>query len=201
MLKRSGIVVVNRFESLRRALTFRVLPLRLALPRMTHVDVCARYRGFDGVVWPEPVPEGLHVTDGLVANDKLLLVESYVAALEYPEEWEILTLVVQGGPHPGDVGDAWRFVGYDVGYYESTGGIFSVIMNEVLYGQYPELTDFAAQLNEHLLMGSRQAAESLVTAHEQLAEKGADVEYDGRMYPVEVHVRVGAATPRQRAES
>src|SRR5689334_23259500 len=125
-----GLVVVNRLDLLRLA---RRGGSRLSpAVEMEPEEVFRRYRGFDGIFWPEKDEAGLEEIDGLAELRDLPLVETYFGKLTCKDECDLLAV----GPPGARLGADWIPAGFDLGYCEFDGGHFSVVLNEILFGKH-----------------------------------------------------------------
>jgi hypothetical protein len=151
-------------------------------------EVFRRYRGFDGVAWPNGGRVGFDLEGGLASVDDRPAVEQYRGKLVQSQESDLL-LISRGGvaAHNGYDRPGWAFVGIDVGFYESELSHFSAVLNEVIWGELKELRKFSARLNANLLIGDEADALDLVATHEALQRAGRDVE-EGRIEAIVVHV-------------
>ena len=124
-------------------------------PGRSAAEVATHYRGFDGDLWPatdfDAVPKNEF---GLVDANHLSLIRSIVAGMNTIERVDLIHLEAMPA-NATAMEDTSRFLGYDFGHFVSPLDKFSVILNEVLFGQYDELRRFAQQLNDHLLLSER----------------------------------------------
>jgi hypothetical protein len=84
----AGLIVVNRFQSLRRGAANRALKNRLPALGSSDEDVARRYRGFDGVVWPRPETPFVLDERDLAAPRDLEAVKAYRQKQDRPDECE-----------------------------------------------------------------------------------------------------------------
>lgn len=187
MSRHGGLLVVNRFELLRQAERSGSLSNRMPATGRDHEDVFRRYRGFDGLAWPEVKHEDFSTAEGLADPDVLGPVDAYVEKLPHRHECEVILLA------PLDAAgldvDGWRRAGFDVGYFESEWSHFSVVLNEIIYGTRLELRRFANVLNEHLLVPTLDLALEVIVERSRLAGIGADVEEVPHVEPVAILLR------------
>jgi hypothetical protein len=184
MNRTEGLVVVDRLALLRTARRAG----RLAEFRNDEAQegVFRRYRGFDGGVWPVQAHPQFATTEGLANEADKAAVEAYLRALPNSADCDLL-LLVRGNaadfvdaPRPG-----WSFAGFDVGFFESEWSHFSVVLNEVIFGNIPELVSFTAKLGPCLLFASLDDALALGAAYRRVANAGGDVE-QGDVQPIAV---------------
>ena len=171
MPRETGIVVVDRLKLLRD----HGPPLRSPAVDGSHEEICRRYKGFDGVLWPESDRRKFDVEDGLASLEDLADVDRYLMEVASRNDCDIIAVSRDGGELPPG-SRPWGFVGFDIGYLESEWSQFSITMNEVIYGTIPELRKFAKMLNEHLLVPTQELAYEVMREHNRLAATGADVE-------------------------
>ena len=176
MSRQSGILAVNRFEFLRVARkTGALAGLKPAVDTSTE-EAIRRYRGFDGLAWPDQEDGALRLEEGLAAIKDWPIVNRYIQNLPNASEWDVI-LLSRLGPTRESVRPAdWSHAGFDVGYFQSQWSHFSVILNEVVFGIHPELRLFASRLNEHLLLSSLESASELIAERKRLAGAGKDLE-------------------------
>jgi len=68
------------------------------------------------------------------------------------------------------------FYGFDYGIYTSAWNVYSVIINEVLYGKYEELRKFSNYLNDNLLFPNMNILIDIIETRKKLLTHGADLE-------------------------
>jgi hypothetical protein len=181
----SGYVVVGRIDLTNAypdsEVVRRTLPVNLSLD-----EVIARYKGFDGAVWP-----GAHFDDlpknefGLVDASHFGTLKDVFAGLRKEDRLDLIYLAAGGTDRVPDR-TTNSLLGYDFGYFASPVDKFSVILNEVIFGQYEELRRFGSELNQHLLLPSYQTTRFLAAARSNLHRRGADLEAD--IEPVSVAI-------------
>jgi hypothetical protein len=175
--KRAGILVVDRVGCLRGRGPVGP-PKRPPVLGKTNEEVLRGYRGFDGLVWPEMSNRGLRVAEGLAPVRDANEVRAYARSLPYASECDVVGLAFAAETRAFDSKE-WHFIGIDVGYFESEWSLFSVILNEIIYGIHPALVDVASELNESFLLGSHRRAARLLELRAQVERSGADVERGG----------------------
>lgn len=155
----------------------------------TNYEVFRRYRGFDGVAWPELEHPEFCTEDGLADLADLGRVKAYVARLSRADECDIIALarIEVSASIPALAG--WKLAGFDVGYFETEWSHFSVVLNEILYATRPELRRFAAALNEHLLIPTLDTALEVIVERGRMATAGADLEQAAYIEPVAIFLR------------
>jgi hypothetical protein len=135
----------------------------------------SRYGGFDGLAWPESLPERpFELTDGVLPLAQRPELASYYAAIEDRTRYRVLYLSedpLLSGQLP-----AFEFAGWDFGFYESEWAGFSTIYQEVILGKYREMRDLATLLNQNLLLSSTDACIELARVRANLHAGGADIE-------------------------
>jgi hypothetical protein len=86
--------------------------------------------------------------------------------------------------------DGFAFAGYDYGYLVSKYKNYSVVLNEVLFGLYADLTAFSKHLNGSLLIGSLDTIRFLARTRARLLQQGADLETGDECGAIEIFVTV-----------
>ena len=176
-LPRSGLLVVRRINW--REEFPGQSPERLPAVSFPEERLRMLYRGIDG----EPWPDGLSITPS-VAEYGLASLEDYPTILGYYDHLDALVprdLVYLSRPEsdlPALLRSRFIFCGYDFGYYENATSSFSVLIHEVIFGQYLRLRAFVQTLNECALIGTLGDALHLNRVRLQLLESGADLEND-----------------------
>lgn len=153
----------------------------------SHEAVFRQYRGFDGLAWPALDSLECRLDGGLADVGDLPLVDAYVGGLSDRAECE--TVIVARDLPPGAVIPGWRLAGFDLGYFEAEYSHFSVLLNEVLYGNSDALRGMKTRLNEHLLAPSLDAVDEIVLVRSRLAAAGADLEEMPAIEAIQVHIR------------
>ncbi|GEM_PF-6135837 len=183
-LYNTGLLVTNR-DIFRRD---RRLPRsRERLPAIdgTEDEVLRKYRGFDGRPWPDrDALEAYRITltDGLASFDQYDKVLAYYADMS--KQHELVYLLALGfpgveNPHPL-LSNQFFFAGYDYGYYLAEYSVFSSIFNEMIFGYYEELRNFAKELNNYLLAPSLDLVKSIHDVRtKMLNTAGTDLERGG----------------------
>ena len=142
-------------------------------------EILRRYRGFEGQAWPtrKSSLESLLEND-LASVDQYDAVKDYYLAVSKLHQCDLLYLqpVRLGQPANADLSD-FAFCGFDYGGYFSQSNHYSVVYNEVISGvAHDALRDYAAFLNENLLLPTQALAEDLGSTSDQLRRSGASVE-------------------------
>jgi hypothetical protein len=140
--------------------------------------VLQRYRGIEGDPWPLDLDSfEIELEDGLAPLNQLDRVLRYSVEAARETDVDLLHIAVEGAISevpvlPSDL----QFMGYDVGVWESETNLFSILMNDVIFGRQPTLTQFADRLNSSLLLPGDGSVQDLIHAREQLVTAGADLE-------------------------
>ena len=187
MSRRAGLLAVNRIELFRRAEKSGSLLKRVPAPEMPHEEVFRRYRGFDGLAWPEFEHAEFQTEGGLADFADLARGDAYVRRLPHCAECEVIALARLEVAGLGLSG--WRPAGFDIGYFESEWSHFSVLLNEVVYASRPELRRFASALNKDLLAPTLALAIEVIAERSRLALTGADIEEAPHVEPIAIFVR------------
>jgi hypothetical protein len=186
MNRRIGILVVNRLELMGRAVRAGVLAKRKPAVEIPGEEVFRRYRGFDGVPWPDLEHPEFRTENGLAAVTDWELVIQYARKLSQREDCDLVLLARLGTDDERVRQSGWTAAGFDLGYFDSEWSHFSVVLNEVLFGVHSELRSFASRLNEHLLLGTLEDAIALLAERNRLAGTGVDLEQGDLMEPIAV---------------
>ena len=187
MSRRTGIVVIDRLKLLRDHENSHGAPMRAPSIEGSHEEICRRYRGFDGFLWPELEHRDFATEDGLADLKDLDEVDAYLMKLPSRSDCDIVVLSRDDAARLRD--PQWNHIGFDIGYFDSEWSRFSVIMNEVIYGTVPELRQFANELNKQLLFDNLECAHLLMKEREKVAALGADVEKAECIEPIAIFVR------------
>lgn len=182
-----GVLAVNRQALLRQAMSRGGIQSRTPSVNLTHEDIFRRYRGFDGESWPERDHPEFDTENGLASLSSMSAVQQYIDRLDPHGECDLILVdsTVSADYEPSDVGQ--KFLGFDVGIFESESSHFSSILNEVIYGHEPEMRAFAALLNEALLFSTVDDARDLHALRERLLKRGADLEDCGVFHTYAVY--------------
>lgn len=78
------------------------------------------------------------------------------------------------------------YVGFEVGFCEEEGTVYSSIFNEILFGCCDELVIFHSQLNKNFLFPNKESAERYLKVHREMALQGRDVEQGVEMTIYEI---------------
>jgi len=182
-----GLLVVRRINWISE-LPFTEEPVkrknvRLPVSGLSHEDVRARYRGFDGWPWPDDSEFALPpLTNGLAVATLLQSIEEYYAAVSKSYSCDLIYLdYTQGLRAPIELPTRFKFLGYDYGYYVWEHNLFSSLLHEVIYGIYDDMTGFSELINDNLLLPNIETAEQLHRTRTRLLETNADLERNGEV--------------------
>ena len=181
-----GFLVVRR---LNWALEYpnSIVAKRSPAVHLSSDDVARRYSGFEGDLWPGTLFAKVPKNEfELVEQGGLDMLRRILADLGRSDEYDLIYLECADLSRGLGRVEPSRFLGYDCGYFESSFNKYSVLLNEVIFGEYDELRSFAGQLNEHLLFQSPEPPRFLAKARENLLAKGADLEANARCIPVSI---------------
>lgn len=156
---------------------------------LTDKDIISRYRGIEGQPWPDyPSKERLCITDGLTSVGQFDQVTAYYLGLPGEARCDFIYCQFRTtAPLQPSIAPAFRFCGYDYGYYLSEYNHYSVLFNEVVYGVYDALARFSVVLNDCLLLPSDEAVRELADIRNRHLLNGADVEDDEVSGPIAVY--------------
>jgi hypothetical protein len=171
-----GYLVVRRFNWRESYPLSRVLQRQPAV-RLSTDEIAGRYRGFDGDAWPSDLFESIRknefgLVDPVYLNELLRIMDETTPR----DRYDLIYVCSPNHKESSSVLEGGRLLGYEFGYFESVLNRYSVLLNEVIFGQYDEMRAFAGQLNGHLLLPSRAVARFLGAARENLENGGADLE-------------------------
>jgi hypothetical protein len=189
MRREPGILVVNRFDFMRLAARAGTLRSRKPAVELSPEEVFRRYRGFDGLVWPELEHPEFLTEEGLAELTDWSLVKQYVQKLARPDECDVIVLAALGSRFEDIQRLGWAPAGFDLGYFESEWSHFSVILNEIVFGVHAELRAFAGRLNEHLLFATLEDATATLTERTRLFGLGKDLEQATQVEAIAVFLR------------
>lgn len=148
-------------------------------PPFSEADIAARYRGFDGPMFPRP--DDVPFEGRPAASDALSQLQEFCGSLGPEVSCDIIyldTSATGGGERNACLSDL-TFLGYDFGFYQWQYNKWSVIVCEILQHTYPELEAFATRLNSHLLLPDVEAAYRVQETRAHLVERGG--EREGRL--------------------
>ena len=185
----SGLLVVNRLELMRQSLRRGNLQKKTPALALSPEQLFRTYRGFDGQIWPGLTESQVRLNGGLASLAQIALVEEYLTGLGDQAENDMIILEFESDAIGSSVSAEWSFAGYELGYFDSQWSHFSIILNEVLYGHDANLQSHARNLNENLLLHSKQEAQTLLVERANLARSGVDVEGGEKMCPIAVYAR------------
>lgn len=149
---------------------------------LDHVDILRRYRGLEGELWPNNSAMLFNLGECSIAPlEKYNKIHAYYVDMATRDIDEIYDFISLGEPTIASKNNP-LFLGFEAGYLNSPDNVFSCIFNDVIYGQYKELTCFARFLNKHLLFSSQEIARELLGVRNNLISKGLDLESDENFY-------------------
>lgn len=178
--ERFGYLVVERVNWFSPSVPGGPRAERTPAVPLSHEEILLQYRGIDG--WPVEgdEPRGADSEGSLSASG---LLSSYSEALERaqsqanPARCDVLLVSRDSVPSRlPNLPAQFDLLGYDFGFLCTASYSYSVVLNEVLYGQYPELRRIASDLNQHLLLPSTTAMQDLIETRARLIAGGADLE-------------------------
>lgn len=166
-----GVLVVRRIREWEEYPKAR---RRAATIPLSREEIYSQYRGVDGRPWPEEL--SLPYDEGLAPMGKW---PELLAIADEAREGQLYdALILAMPPILRQLPDEVSFLGFDVGYYESSCSVFSSLFHECIYGHLEELALQAPHLNRALLFSAPAAAEAYCRVREVVRAKGADVEDD-----------------------
>src|SRR6266853_1354018 len=101
---------------------------------LTHGEVRARYRGFDGWPWPDSENFALPpLTKGLASTRALPVVEQYYEKESKRHSCDLIFLdYTEGIRALVELPSTFKFLGFDYGFYACEDNIFSSLLHEVI---------------------------------------------------------------------
>ncbi|MEZ4444865.1 MAG: hypothetical protein R3B72_37665 [Polyangiaceae bacterium] len=172
MSEEAGLLAVDRV-AYRRVLRGVDGARRSPLTGQTLDETLSCYGGVEGELWPGWVGDW-PFEDALLPMAHAARYTDYLDGLG--PQVEILGVARGESASP----EGWSLWGYDVAVVESPWSVFSVVLNELLFGALARLGAYRERLNERLLLRRREHAEELVERHLAAEREGADVEALGR---------------------
>ncbi len=140
---------------------------RNMIPSLTVKEVMSKYQGFEGVL------KDIYDVEN---NDvDLKVVYELFQDASKQDGSKILYVAESSEVQVSDLPVNALKVGYDVGICMEE-CIFSSIINEVVFGFFPELVDFKDVLNENFLFPDEKTAQDYVLKHNELEAQGKGVE-------------------------
>lgn len=177
-----GILVVQAIDWAKSATSSAVIQASLARCVFPFAEVLRRYRGIDGLAWPElRFPELVELNNGLAPVTSFGKVLQYVLGTPEPDACRILCCdLVRNKDHRLDEEAGTEFCGYDVGLwfsdYAAGGPTYSAVFHETLFGQISSLRSFSNHLNQKLLFRSSAQALEFLKCREVAIAQGHDLE-------------------------
>lgn len=178
-----GLVLIERMD-LRKWNTDQGRPMpRNPVAPLTWDLVLERYSGIDGKCWPQELlpynNNDYEVPCGLLSLEKLPMVLSWPEWRACEKRCDLLLCeTIPDYVHDAAQVKGFDFVGYDVGMpiTEDTFYSYSLVYQEIIFGMYPELTEFTSSLNRHLLFDNIEAYDEFLRVRHRAAVGGADLE-------------------------
>jgi hypothetical protein len=122
--------------------------------------ILIRYKGIDGEAWFLNPPE-----DSIPLKDGLSSIEHYQKVIDYFKNMRkeglcdlIYLANAESELPPRLTSNGWFFCGYDYGMYLGEYNSWSVVFQEILFGQIPGMREFAKRLNTNLLFDKLEDA-------------------------------------------
>jgi hypothetical protein len=176
--KLSGFIIVRRINWFRHPRI--AVPNRKARLPGTHDEVLHRFRGIEGMLWPDEIPFGeISLNRGIAPVSQMEHLIVYYQELHQYSPHQIFDfLYCSNGSYISEVPESFKFRGYDYGNLICASNNYSIIYNEILYGLYDELGSLSVNLNESLLFPSIEYVEQASAIRARLLNAGADLETD-----------------------
>lgn len=172
-MKPIGITAIDRRTYKSFALDTINTNLPVPAGRLSTETVLSKYAGFEGCHWPEWVGIA-EPRDGLLPMSMLGELEAAVqrGSPEHTADIVLISRDKLDTQHEKN----WSFRGIDLGEFNSSDSLFSVVFQEILLGQNVELTRLSDQLNEDLLPHTLETVYEIVRTRSTLEANGADLE-------------------------
>lgn len=177
---RTGIVVVDRMALYARFSRRR--STREPSVEMPTDQVFRTYRGFDGQVWPQNGTEVFEVRDGMADVTAYSAIMRHYQQLGDRAQCDVIALSPVNLPMPLP----WVPLGFDWGYFNSEWSHYSLVLNEILFGNKEPFRRLAAKLNKDLLFSNPNEVVLAAKLRDAMLERGEDLE-DGVMEAVGVY--------------
>ena len=163
----------------------RMVKAKPSIP-MAHIEICEAYQGFDKEAWPGLNLQKTNLEEGLASLEQFNNVIEYYKNLS-GSSLIYLNFSKLSSQIPKLVQDKFNFLGYDYGYFLSEDNYFSVILNEIIFGNYKEMTAYAKFLNKNLLFSDLKITDDLSETRSNLLREGADLEGEEEFVPIGIH--------------
>lgn len=144
---------------------------------LTKQDVRRRYRGFEGLPWPDEVgARAVEVSEyELAPAAELQTVLQYFGRLD-PARHDYIGCDAAIGNEAMWKRLNFEFLGYDYGHAWDDDVHCSILFSEVIYGPEPRMRRFSRSLNDHLLLPSLSLAQELDGVRDEIVSTGGPTE-------------------------
>lgn len=166
-----GLLVVKRKNIWSPSVYPRIPPHVSARPE----DVWWSYRGYEGQQWPDSERLlGIDYSDetrdehGLAPMAQLPVIAAYAKNIE-----NSAVIFCERTATPSH--DLANFLGFDFGYYDAD-GCYSILFNEIIWGEVEPLSVFARRLNENLLFPDLAWRKEYFEVRDEQLRLGRDLE-------------------------
>jgi len=167
-----GLIVIGRDNHRDRTLYPGGSNNKCAISISIH-EVLSNYRGVEGVLWPRQELLGEKYNNICVLSiDEIGYVRSYLEGVTFNGKVDVIYIVAGNDSIVKSIDIPWPFLGYDYGYIDEYGS-YSIIYNEILYGHYKDMREYASCLNTNMLFDAIPDILKLKHTREVLLKKGA----------------------------
>ncbi len=139
------------------------------------------YKGIDGHSWSAFSEKELEIVCQYATRiGKESMIGIYERMKVKYSDADLDLLYFHGGPVTPNttsiVNSDFIFCGYDFGVFDSTWNVYSIILNEVIFGAYDELRRTSKKLNPFLLFSDMNDIKELQIRREQVMADGGKLE-------------------------
>jgi len=167
-----GLIVIGRDNHRDRTLYPGGSDIKCAISISIH-EVLSTYRGVEGVLWPRQELLGEKYNNICVLSiDEIRYVRSYLEGVTFNGKVDVIYIVAANESIIDSIDIPLPFLGYDYGYIDEYGS-YSIIYNEILYGHYKEMREYASCLNTNMLFDALPDILKLKHTRDDLLRKRA----------------------------
>ena len=171
----TGILVIYR-RYLCNTKSIRYLNIQSNLDTPINELLC-KYRGIEGEVWPDsPVLDKVILNKyGFAPVDQLSTINEYLYDINRNCVDVIVVEPIMTEYNSNILTSNYQ-LGFDCGYCNNYGSVYSIIFNEIVFGDYAGLTKYANKLNSHILLNSLEDARHILSKRKDMIADGCDLE-------------------------
>ncbi len=188
-LVQQGFLVIKRINWFADRPADQPVPQKDPTIPLSHDLILEAYSGFEGRAWPHAKTlDVVGLVEGLMPHTQMGTLETYVSDVSKICPVSVLYCQVGAtGPLPMRLSGKVNFAGFDFGVFDPIEDSFSVVFNEVIYGNLPGMGWLAKRLNHCLLLKTLEDIELVASTRQCLQNEGADLErMEGDEKPVPV---------------